>query len=270
MTAVHLTHAAVERLADQLSERDRAILRDLARVRVLSGDQLTRLHFTDLSESTRDRTRRRVLARLVRLNVAATLDRTIGGVRAGSTGLVYALGVAGQRLVPLLAAEESTAPGKRARRPWTPSSLFLKHTLGVSELYVRLREHERTGILTLARFVVEHAAWMPTGVGGVIKPDASLLVQADDVEDSWVAEVDRAAESLPTLRHKLLSYVDFASTGQLGPDGVTPRVLVTVPPGNRLAAVQDLVAHLPEPATRLLRVVAHEEAAGYITDTLRE
>src|SRR5579862_4494829 len=104
MTNEYITLAVADRLAAQLSERDRAILMDLARVRVLSGSQITRLHFADLVEANRERTRRRVLARLVECRLAATLERSVGGARAGSAGHVYSLGIAGQRALPLLGA----------------------------------------------------------------------------------------------------------------------------------------------------------------------
>jgi len=61
----HSQPAAVEQLVASLSDRDRAILLDLARVRVLSGDHLSRLHFHDQAPGSRERARRRVLARLV-------------------------------------------------------------------------------------------------------------------------------------------------------------------------------------------------------------
>jgi hypothetical protein len=93
-------------LVDTLGERDVAILRDLARVRVLTGGQLTRLHFSELTSTNRERARRRVLARLVEHRLVATLEgRTIGGVRAGSSGLIHSLGTAGQRALPLLGAD---------------------------------------------------------------------------------------------------------------------------------------------------------------------
>src|SRR5262245_62962246 len=101
MAERRVTWAAVRRIAEGLSERDRAILADVARVRVLSGRQVERLHFADLAGQHRDRTRRRVLERLTALQLLTTLERRIGGVRAGSAGLVFALGAAGQRLLTL-------------------------------------------------------------------------------------------------------------------------------------------------------------------------
>jgi hypothetical protein len=272
MTAGRLSAAAVEGLVDQLSERDKAVIRDLARVRVLSGAQLTRLHFSDLSFASRDRARRRVLARLVKLGLAATLDRTIGGVRAGSAGLVYALGVAGQRALPLLGCDGQALPGNgsRARRPWTPGQLFLRHSLAVSELYASFHEAQAAGWLSLGRFDAEPRSWWPDGAGGVVKPDASLCVAHGEVEDSWFVEVDRATESLPTLRRKLLVYVDFAKGGQLGPDGVTPRVLVTVPDEGRMREVREVAARLPEPGGALVAVEVFEGAVERVVRMLRE
>ncbi|MEX5710151.1 replication-relaxation family protein [Parafrankia sp. FMc6] len=257
---------------DQLSLRDQSIIRDLAKVRVLTGAQLTRLHFHDLSAASRDRTRRNVLARLAQYDLVTSLERTIGGARAGSAGLVFALGVTGQRALPLLEPAEDATGGEaaRARRPWTPGQMFLKHSLAVSELYVQLSEAQRAGYLTLVRFAVEAAAWWPDGAGGMLKPDASAAVVNGDVEDSWFVEVDRATESLPTLREKLRRYVDFARTGQLGPDEVTPRVLLTVPHERRMRDVRNLMARLPPLADQLIVPELFETATARVVQALGE
>src|ERR1700737_5012917 len=97
----------LDRLSQLLSDRGRKILVDLGRVRVLSGNHLTRLHFSSLSIHTRDRLRRRVMQRLLDLGLVTTLDRQIGGVRAGSSGLIYALSAAGQRALALIGTDEN-------------------------------------------------------------------------------------------------------------------------------------------------------------------
>src|SRR5215470_18611445 len=79
----HVRAEYVARLAAELSERDRTIIKTVKRLRVVTGEQLERLHFTDLAESSRPVMRRRVLTRLVRLRLLVTLERHIGGVRAG-------------------------------------------------------------------------------------------------------------------------------------------------------------------------------------------
>lgn len=271
MTARHISRAAAERLAEGLSERDRVVLADLARVRVLTGRQLTRLHFADLSATAQERTRRRVLARLVAHDLATTLERRIGGARAGSAGLVYALGVAGQHVVQFLDQTEEL-PVKRPRQPWTPGRLFLAHTLDVSELYVRLAESGRAGMFELGAYQAVPASWVPDGLGGWHKPDAFAMLRTGDVEDSWWIEVDRATESLPTLKRKLRTYLGFVERGQLGPSGVVPRVLITVPDDKpkRQADVRDMLDHLPEPADKLFYLTTFDRAVPYIMQVLRE
>ena len=131
-----VTPAAVDRVAQLLTPRDEQIVRELGRVRVATSLQLQRLLFAELSGQHRDRTRRRVLARLVSLGVLATLDRRIGGVRAGSVGLVFTLDVLGRRLLQQLTFISGEQP--RPRHPGTPTDRFLRHSLSVTELYVRL------------------------------------------------------------------------------------------------------------------------------------
>jgi len=261
-----VTSAYVSQLAEQLSQRDLAMLRDLARLRCLTGNQLERLHLSDLAAPNRARARRRVLNRLIRCHAVSTLNRRIGGVRAGSAGLVYALDVAGQRVLRLL-DEQDEAP---ARRPWTPGLPFLAHTLAVAELYVQLREAERAQQVELLTFLAEPAAWQRTASLGTLKPDAYTLLAGGQFEDAWWIEVDNATESRATLRRKLNLYLLAAQAGVAGPHQILPRVLVTVPDQRRLAVVGDLVAELPPPADKLISVTLHNRGAPFMVETLQE
>jgi hypothetical protein len=259
-----VTAAYVANLATRLSRRDQAILRDLARVRVLTGNQLERLHFYDLGLTNCDRARRRVLNRLIAWRVVTTLARRVGGVRAGSNGLVYSLDTAGQRVLRLLDDRDE----RPTRRPWTPGALFLAHTLAASELYVRLREAERGGRLELSTYRAEPASWQRTASLGTIKPDAYTLVAYGDVEDAWWIEVDQATESRNTIRRKLGLYLLAATAGVVGPHEVLPRVLVTVPDERRLTAIREIVADLGPVAERLISVTLHNEAVEYVAEVL--
>jgi hypothetical protein len=248
-----------------LSERDKAILDDVGRVRVLTGRQVERLHFAGLAGRHRDRTRRRVLERLVSLELLTPLERRIGGVRAGSAGLVFALGPAGQRLL----AVPDHGTGARVRRPGTPTPRFMIHNLAVAELYVGLVAAARAGSFSLVEFRAEPACWWRTSEGQWMKPDALVVVSSGEVEDSWAVEVDQATESLPTIRRKLKVYLDLVASEERGPGGgVLPRVLVTVPDEGRLGAVRGLVGSLPEPAEELLAVVLEERAVAYVGEVL--
>ncbi|BCB84114.1 hypothetical protein Psuf_014270 [Phytohabitans suffuscus] len=160
---------------------------------------------------------------------------------------------------------------ENSNQPDTPTDRFLAHTLAVAELYVSLAEAGRTDVLTLIGFHGEPACWWRDSEGEWIKPDASAVVSAGDIEDSWVIEVDNATESLPTLRRKLAVYVGLAKNEEHGPDGgPLPRVLVTVPDERRLAAVRELVRSLPEPAGELFAVTIHGTTVEVISKALHE
>ena len=163
----YVSGAYLDRLLGQLSDRDwQDRCGCVGRCRVLSGDQITRLHFFNISDLTRQRTRRVVLARLTDWGVLSPFARRIGGVRGGSAGSVYALDVAGQRLI---AARWPDAVGgeQRARRPWTPGTLFVAHALAVSEVYVSLVEQSRAAGFAVEAFTTEPLAWWPNGMRGL-------------------------------------------------------------------------------------------------------
>lgn len=257
-----VTVVQAERIAASLSDRDWAIIRSLAATRLLTGSQLTRLHFHPLSPLTADRTRRRVLTRLKDWQVVAALTRTIGGVRAGSSGLVFTLGVAGQRLLTL---DTSREPQTRIRKPWTPGRLFLAHSLAVAEQYVALVERSRVAGFELTSFQTEPACWWPDGLGGFIKPDAFLVLRTSRYDELVWLEVDRATESVPTVRRKLLGYLDFMARGQLGPEGVMPHVVISTPDDKRCAELGQLVTTLPEVADGLFTVTTAASTTDFLT-----
>jgi len=242
----------VERLMTTLSTRDWAIIDTIYRLHVVSGLQLERLHFTPLSIHSRSVKRWQVLKRLVDARVLVPLERRIGTAQRGSSKLCYALDSAGLRLVRLRANAETTDAA--VRRPRVPGERFVEHMLAVSELYVALVERGRIGRFQLEDFRAEPAAWVRDGGGRWLKPDAFVKLRAGAVYDYWWIEADLATESLPTVHRKLLAYLDFVARGQLGPDGIVPRVLIGVPTRARLTAVQRIVNALPTPADYMFRV----------------
>lgn len=233
------------RVVAELGERDVGILRDLDRVRALSGRQLERLHFASLAtQNARGSARRRTMSRLVAAGLVTTMPRRVGGERSGSAGLVYVLDSLGRSYLH----PDDT---ERQRRPWSVGWLFLQHTLDVAELYVRLRERERDGQLKLSHYLAEPASWHEVN-GWLIKPDAWLVYETPQWEQHRWLEVDRGTESLPTIERKLRHYVMFGGAGLPGPRGVVPRVLITLPDDPRLAAVRQIIASLPDPADRMV------------------
>ncbi len=100
----------VAQFRERLRERDMAIIRQVADLRLMSARQIQAIHFPDSehdNEPAATRARQRVLARLCRDRLLTPLERRVGGVRAGSAGLVLALGPVGQRV---LTAGRSPAP----------------------------------------------------------------------------------------------------------------------------------------------------------------
>jgi hypothetical protein len=255
----------VEWVADRLTQRDQHIVIDLARMRLLTGAQIERLRFCDLYGRSRSVVRWRVLKRLADWRVLLPLPRRVGGP-AGSAVTTYTLDTAGLALLPLLARDSDDQPS--LRRPGTPGERFLRHVLAVSELYVKLVEATRNSTTQLVDFRAEPAAWMPNGLGGWLKPDAYLMLATDDIEDCWAVEVDKATEHLPTLKRKVQAYLDFHQRGQLGPHGVMPRVLITVPDTKRQEAVAAMLNQLPSPANILLHVITEEHAPRYLFEAL--
>lgn len=141
MSRRYLTAERYRELAAQLSERDLAVLRHLSELRFVSGSQLARLCFTDGPDRAANaRAARRALLRLVRLGTLGRLERPVGGIRAGSAGFVYYLGLAGQRI----AVARGWQPKRRVRRSLTPGTLFVRHALQVAELHTRLVEADRS------------------------------------------------------------------------------------------------------------------------------
>lgn len=256
----------VERLMQSLSKRDWSILQSVCELRLVTGMQLERLHFTSLVGRSRSVMRWRVLKRLVDDRALVALQRRAYSARRSAAELCYALDSAGQRAVQLKANREPAT--LNARRPGLPGERFIEHTLAVAELAVALSERARSGTFRLASFSAEPAAWWPDGLGRWLKPDASFVLQAGDVTDYWWCEVDLATESLPTLTRKLLSYLDFLARGQRGPDGVMPRVLVAVPTDARLRAVAALTDQLPSPASRLFCACTLADAPDRLVEEL--
>ncbi|MFI6169049.1 replication-relaxation family protein [Nocardia sp. NPDC051052] len=215
-------------IGDSLGERDWAILRSVSEHRFLTVSQIHTLHFGELTPVSGLRIAQRVLVRLRNLRLLGTLERQVGGVRAGSSGLVHFLDANGERL---LRAES----GQRMRRHMTdPSETFLKHTLAVSSASVALVTAHRAGKLELLTSQVEPAAWRRyVGIGGArltLKPDLyadTAESSNSDYLDSWFIEIDLGTESIPRLIKKCRDYEAYRRSGieQDKNEGTFPRIV---------------------------------------------
>jgi hypothetical protein len=261
-----ITPARVAWVMERLGPRDLAIIQSLARVRVASAQQLQRLHFFSSSPLSNARSARATLARLAQWRVLSRLERRVGGVRSGSASYVYALDGVGQRIL------DGARPigGSRFRRPWTPSVSFVDHTLAVTELYVRLVEAERDGLLQVLAFDAEPACWRSfNGSGGevvMVKPDAYSVLGVGEFEEHAFIEVDRGTESSQALRVKFDRYRAYWVSGrEQRTKDVFPRVVWLVPDSGRQRQLVDIAGRQPAEAWQLFKVGLFEDAVSALT-----
>jgi protein involved in plasmid replication-relaxation len=254
---VRISTSRLHRIAEQMTECDRAALELVDELRLCTGAQLERAVWWQGAPENRGRVARRALKRLHDWRVLDRLPRSIGGVRAGSRGFVYGLGPAGARLM---------ASDGRVRRLGTPGDRHIAHTLAVAELAVGLMEAERAGRLELLAVEGEPRCWRrfsgPLGSRLVLKPDLYLRVGVGSYEDRWMVEVDRATEASTTITGKARQYLAHYRTST----GTYPRVLWTVPDDRRAEVIAEALRPLPEGAARLFSICRHDQAVARIAE----
>lgn len=244
---------------DHLSERDRDITKMVGQFKLASTLQIQRLYFSSMStNATGARLCRRVLERLVRDKVLTRLERRIGGVRAGSASFIYALGSVGQQI------ESDYKPHKYSREP---SSMFVDHTLAITEIYVRLMENT----VYLADFESEPNCWRPYGFtyGGkeILKPDLYAKLQHGYEELSWFIEVDRATEHREAINRKLKIYLDYFNTGiEQSKHEVFPKVAWIVPDEKRKEWLEGLIKPFNKQVEGLFTVALEDDAIAILRD----
>ncbi|MBV9011204.1 MAG: replication-relaxation family protein [Pseudonocardiales bacterium] len=254
--------------ARALPARHTTPLPHLARVRLLTGAQLDRLlaNPTTTSETTA-RDRRRTMTRLVSLGLVTTLERRIGGARAGSAGHIYTLTPTGHRYVAIIQGQP--CPPRRSRPPSTPGALFLGHMLAISEVYVQLVTTSRDcDDVQLIKFTTEPACWQPTRGGQFLKPDAYLRLATATHADCWWLEVDQATESLPRITRKCRDYLDYLTHSGEGPDQVPPRILFTAPDEPRTQAIKQVIKKMSTQEVDFINVTTHTNAPTFLINQL--
>lgn len=251
-------------IANQLSDRDQAILTSLERFRLLNTKQLQRLHFADhKTDLAAARSCARTMQRLEGLGVVSSLERRIGGVRKGSTSFVWQLAASGERFL------RATRGQAQRRRFMEPGLTFVSHTLAVNEVAVSLLEASRT----IEGFSVEVLGtepknWRsylgPHGETRWLKPDLHVITVHTDADGEYeehaFLEIDLGTEHLPRIQAKCRMFAAYQATGAYQAEhGLFPAVVWLTPNLARKAALRAAVAATKGLPGGLFRVADPEE-----------
>ncbi len=259
MTSSHhyVTTASVMELRCRLLAQDWAVLYDVGQMRLASALDLQGL--AALRGDLQVRQFRRRLQHLFELGVLARLERRVGGPSSGSSGWVYGLGLAGQRLL-------DPAGGSSVRKPWTPRPSWLTHALASSHLYVVLKTADHAGALHLLDYQPEPLCWRTfddQDGSTTLKPDGFVRFEVGEDIASVFIEVDCATESPATLGRKLDVYRrHWLRDAEQTEHGVYPEVLWLVPTDARRVVVERVVGRQPADAQALHRVARYDDALG--------
>ena len=208
-----LSRQQLEETAARISDRDRQVLAAIQRYRYLLTGQLQRLYFIEAATpSAAHRAATRSLKRLRELGLIDHLARRIGGVRAGSAGLVWHITHAGERLIYL--ESHTLTPTKRF---FEPSPYFLSHSLAVAEVAVSLTELcQEYQTMKLTALQPEPECWRTYSEYGnivALKPDLFAITVSGQYEDRWFVEVDLATESPSRFISKCERYHKYYRSG---------------------------------------------------------
>jgi hypothetical protein len=251
--------AATTSLLMDLSQRDVAILESLRAHRLLSTAHIRRLHFAHghATVTAASGATIRVLTRLETRGLVTRLARRIGGVRAGSSGIVWQLGSTGERLL-------RTMHGQKQRRRYVePSAAFTAHTLAVAELAIGLNELQDQQAIELVGIETEPSCWRsfvsPHGTLEWLKPDLFAITASGDYEDHWFLEADLATEHPPVVVRKAKVYQRYAATGaHQARHGLFPAVAWVVPDAARQQALEAALGADAAIQPGLFRVITSE------------
>jgi hypothetical protein len=241
---------------------DWTVLTFMSEVRLASGRQLVaRFWDTDQHGVPAARAGRRALKRLATLRVLDPQPGMIGGVRGGSDGFVYGVGVAGARLL--------ATRGFHVSRLSAPGARFRAHTLAVTEVVVALYTADRTGALDLIEIQTEPACWRgylgPMGARLLLKSDLFVRIGVGAFEDRWMLEVDLATEASGALAAKARRYLAHYRSGvEQSEHGVYPRVLWATPDARRSEQVAAALGRVPEELRSLFAICLLDEVPAML------
>lgn len=255
-----MTDRTLRTYAKRLSDRDVAILESLAKCTFMLTGQIQRLHNIDASTQTAAlRATAREMKKLKEYGLVRHLERRIGGVRAGSSSLVWYLSEAGHRLLEL-----DSHVKKVRKRHLEPSLNHLNHAIAVSACYVQMHEIcWRNSEMSLNQADTEPICWRPYFHHGntiQLKPDLFFATKCGEYEDRWFVEIDLATESPTTVVKKCERYCDYYRTNlEQRKHGVFPVTIWLVPDKARKEILQTAISEFNKKSVKMFLVIVPDE-----------
>jgi protein involved in plasmid replication-relaxation len=235
--------AHIVRLISRLTERDRKIAFDCYEHRVLTTEQLRRLHFTG------ERTARDRLGELYALRV---LDRFRPAWRRGegSTQHHYVLDEAGARIIAAeLDIERTELRWRPAAAIGVASSTKLGHQVAVNDFFTTLAEQARAAGGALSEWYGDRTTHEL--LAGIVIPDGYGVLELPERKPAHLLlELDRGTESHDRLLDRARSYAKALPRSPLRQ--IEPVVLFAVPNAARAGTAAQAVASVAAPTSVLV------------------
>lgn len=250
----------LEEISGKLSDRDKEMIAAIQQYRYLLTGQVERLFFADSATKTAGlRATSRCLKRLRELGLIDHLARRIGGVRAGSGGMVWYITHAGERLLRI--NEQSPRPIKRF---FEPSAYFLAHCLAVADIAISLTEICREeGSPALSALQTEPKCWRTYSEYGSmlsLKPDLFAVTISGQYEDQFFWEIDLDTESPAKVVEKCEKYHRYYRCGlEQQESGVFPLTVWIVPGTGRKQRLLDHIRNTFDGQPKLFAVITKDE-----------
>lgn len=253
-------------IGSRLGERDVQLLMAIQQYRYLMTGQVQRLLFTDAVNPTAGlRSASRSLKKLKGLGLIGSLSRRIGGIRAGSSSLVWHTAHAGERLLRL--REHKPCPN---RRFFEPSPYYLAHTLAVAEVSIRLTETCQENKGRLAALQLEPECWRTYSEQGKqvsLKPDLYAIVVSEEYEDRYFFEVDLDTESPAKIIEKCQKYHAYYRSGlEQEESGMFPLTVWLVPTEKRKERLLSHIRSACDKQPKLFAVITDDELEQLIKE----
>lgn len=258
----------LRRLSALLDSHEFEILQTINNVKFITANQLQRIFFTkNKNQATNLRACNRLVNKLKKYGLIASLEQRIGGKRAGSGSTIWTISSAGFQFLRL---DELNSIKGTKKKLYEPNILFLEHTLAIAEAYTRLKELDRQKKIELLEVQHEPKCWRTFSLKNTptyLKPDLfAHFAQNDEYEEFYFMELDQATEAPSRVIRKNKLYIAHFNSGiEQRQNGIYPYVLwITINEKRREQLTKYIHEYLPK-AEMLFRVITIDEFEMLLT-----